>query len=183
MKAKISTCQTVNPHGASFSSSPASWPAQRWPAPFPAGLMPPRTIRSRLPWWAAAGTAAAPPAWHMTPKGPTKLVAMADAFVDRLSRESDNGLSKQVAEQAGRPEERLVKGLDAYRKAIDAMAPGGVCDPGHSACVPADPLRVRGRRRAAMSSWRSRSPSMRRAPPNARAGQEAPRRTPRSPAA
>ncbi|MBU4400692.1 MAG: Gfo/Idh/MocA family oxidoreductase, partial [Planctomycetes bacterium] len=58
-------------------------------------------------------------------KGPTKLVAMADAFADRLGV-SLRSLGKRLADKVDVPPERQFIGLDAYRKAIDAVAPGGV---------------------------------------------------------
>ncbi len=138
------------------------------------------TIKIALVGCGGRGSGAA--AQALSTKGPTKLVAMADAFANRLNS-SRQSLSKQVAEKLDVPAERQFIGLDAYRKAIDAVAPGGVV-------ILATPLRS-GRSiwstpspRAAMSSWRSCSPSMRRVfaecsgPARRRA-----RRTSRSPAA
>ncbi len=58
-------------------------------------------------------------------RGPTKLAAMADAFANRLDL-SRRSLAKRHAEKVDVPPERQFIGLDAYRKAIDAVAPGGV---------------------------------------------------------
>jgi predicted dehydrogenase len=55
--------------------------------------------------------------------GPTKLVAMADVFQDRL-RNSHKALSEQFAGQIDVPPERRFVGFDAYRKAIDCLRPG-----------------------------------------------------------
>ena len=55
--------------------------------------------------------------------GPTKLVAMADVFEDRLTN-SHKALSEQFAAQIDVPPERRFIGFDAYRKAIDCLRPG-----------------------------------------------------------
>jgi len=57
--------------------------------------------------------------------GPTKLVAMADVFEDRLAR-SYKVLSEQFGQRVDAPEERRFVGFDAYRKAIDCLRPGDV---------------------------------------------------------
>ncbi|HNY77642.1 MAG: hypothetical protein RBS72_04620 [Sedimentisphaerales bacterium] len=57
--------------------------------------------------------------------GPTKLVAMADVFEDRLTR-SYNALREQFGERIDVPEDRRFVGFDAYRKAIDCLRPGDV---------------------------------------------------------
>ncbi len=57
--------------------------------------------------------------------GPTKLVAMADVFEDRLTR-SHAALSEQFGQQVDVPPERRFLGFDAYRKAIDCLRPGDV---------------------------------------------------------
>jgi len=69
------------------------------------------------------GTGAAVEA--LSTKGPTRLVAMADVFASRLQT-SLKSLSKRFARQVDVPEERQLPGLDGYKKAIDAVAPGGV---------------------------------------------------------
>ncbi len=58
-------------------------------------------------------------------EGPVQLVAMADAFASQIET-SSKVLSTQYPEQVDLPEERRFTGLDAFRKAIDAVAPGGV---------------------------------------------------------
>src|SRR5579859_7953353 len=60
-----------------------------------------------------------------TKSGPIKLVAMADAYADRLNSSYD-GLSKVLGSQMDVPEERRFVGFDAYRKAIDYLKPGDV---------------------------------------------------------
>jgi predicted dehydrogenase len=57
--------------------------------------------------------------------GPTKLVAMADLFEDRLTR-SYGGLNKRFGERIDVPPDRRFLGFDAYRKAIDCLRPGDV---------------------------------------------------------
>jgi len=60
-----------------------------------------------------------------TTSGPIKLVAMADAFEDRLSK-SYASLSKQKPKQVDVPGERKFVGFDAYQKALDSLKPGDV---------------------------------------------------------
>jgi predicted dehydrogenase len=69
------------------------------------------------------GTGAAANA--LNTKGPTKLVAMADVFEDRL-QSSLNQLKQRFPNQVDVPPERQFLGFDAYEKAIDCVAPGGV---------------------------------------------------------
>lgn len=57
--------------------------------------------------------------------GPTKLVAMADLFEDRLSRSYD-ALREMFGERIDVPVEQRFTGFDAYRKAIDCLRPGDV---------------------------------------------------------
>ncbi len=57
--------------------------------------------------------------------GPTRLVAMADVFENRLATSHKN-LSGQFKEQVDVPPERRFVGFDAYRKAIDCLRPGDV---------------------------------------------------------
>ena len=71
--------------------------------------------------------------------GPTKLVAAADFFADKVQG-CIKGLSRgPLAEQVDVPPERQFVGLDAYKKAIDAIGPGGVVLLGHAARLSADP--------------------------------------------
>ena len=60
-----------------------------------------------------------------TKTGPIKLVAMADAFEDRL-KGSFNSLSKQMPKQVEVPPDHQFVGFDAYQKAIDCLRPGDV---------------------------------------------------------
>ena len=57
--------------------------------------------------------------------GPTKLVAMADVFEDRLTS-SHKALSDQFGERIDVPPDRRFVGFDAYRRAIDCLRPGDV---------------------------------------------------------
>lgn len=58
-------------------------------------------------------------------KGPTKLMAMADVFEDRLKSSLDH-LQRLLPQQVDVPPERRFLGFDAYQKAIDCVSPGGV---------------------------------------------------------
>jgi len=60
-----------------------------------------------------------------TTSGPIKLVAMADAFEDRLTK-SYASLSKQKPKLVDVPGERKFIGFDAYQKALDSLKPGDV---------------------------------------------------------
>jgi len=57
--------------------------------------------------------------------GPTKLIAMADVFEDRITR-SYRALSEQFGKRIDVPPDRRFLGFDAYRKAIDCLRPGDV---------------------------------------------------------
>src|SRR5207237_2124087 len=87
------------------------------------------TIRIALVGCGGRGTGAAENALSVK-NGPTKLVAMADAFKDRLSSsykqierdKKELGLSGQVDV----PEDRKFIGFDAYKKAMDCLRSGDV---------------------------------------------------------
>lgn len=81
------------------------------------------TIKLALIGCGGRGTGAAANA--LATAGPTQLVAMADAFDYRLAS-SLKSLSAAHANQVDVPPERQFLGLDAFRNAIDAIAPGGV---------------------------------------------------------
>ena len=81
------------------------------------------TIKVALVGCGGRGTGAAANA--LATQGPTKLWAMADFFADRVNGKHDL-LAKQFAGKVEAPPERRFVGLDGYRKAIDAIAPGGV---------------------------------------------------------
>jgi predicted dehydrogenase len=61
-----------------------------------------------------------------TKTGPIKLVAMADAYADRLKSSYDNLIDSPVGKLMDVPEERRFVGFDAYRKAMDYLKPGDV---------------------------------------------------------
>jgi predicted dehydrogenase len=84
------------------------------------------TIQVALVGCGGRGTGAAGDALHNKVAN-AKLVAMADAFEDRL-RSSYNGLSKDgsIAGKVDVPKERQFVGFDAYKKAIDCLKPGDV---------------------------------------------------------
>lgn len=81
------------------------------------------TIKVALVGCGGRGTGAAANA--LSTKGPTKLVAMADFFKNRLSSSLKN-LNKDFEKQIDVPPDRQFLGLDGYRKAIDLVSPGGV---------------------------------------------------------
>ncbi|MDB6056625.1 MAG: hypothetical protein JWO95_469, partial [Verrucomicrobiales bacterium] len=73
-------------------------------------------IRVVLVGCGGRGTGAAANALSVADRGPIKLVAMADAFQDRLAGSFDT-LNKQFADKMDVPEERKFVGLDGYKKA------------------------------------------------------------------
>ncbi|MFH1268896.1 MAG: gfo/Idh/MocA family oxidoreductase [Planctomycetota bacterium] len=81
------------------------------------------TIKVALVGCGGRGTGAA--AQALSTQGPTKLVAMADVFEDRLSG-SLKRLSDQLGDKVDVPPERQFLGLDGYRKAIDLLDEGDV---------------------------------------------------------
>jgi len=81
------------------------------------------TIKLALVGCGGRGTGAAENA--LSTQGPTRLVAMADAFDDRLQA-SLRHLSKKFPQQVDVPKERQFLGIEGFTKAIDAIAPGGV---------------------------------------------------------
>ena len=81
------------------------------------------TLKIALIGCGGRGTGAAANA--LSTPGPTQLVAMADVFPDRLQG-SFNSLSKRFDKQMTVPEDARFLGMDAYKKAIDRVAPGGV---------------------------------------------------------
>jgi len=60
-----------------------------------------------------------------TKSGPIKLVAMADAFEDRLKSSYDH-LSKGAPKQVDVPSDRRFVGYEAYRQAMDCLRPGDI---------------------------------------------------------
>src|SRR5437667_8854107 len=55
--------------------------------------------------------------------GPTKLVAMADVFEDRLNS-SYKGVKEKRGDSVDVPTERQFIGFDGYKKAMDCLKPG-----------------------------------------------------------
>lgn len=82
------------------------------------------TIRLALVGCGGRGSGAAANALEAT-GGPTRLVAMADLFEDRLNNAHKN-LSQKFGERVDAPAERRFLGFDAYRKAMDCLRPGDV---------------------------------------------------------
>jgi predicted dehydrogenase len=82
------------------------------------------TIQLALIGCGGRGTGAAADAMSVK-NGPIKLVAMADAFQDRINSSAD-ALKKQFADQVDLPDDRKFVGFDAYKKAIDCLKPGDV---------------------------------------------------------
>jgi predicted dehydrogenase len=80
------------------------------------------TIKLALIGCGGRGTGAV--AQAMSTQGPTKLWAMADFFENRLEGSLKN-LSGKFSKQIELGDRKFI-GLDAYKKAIDAIAPGGV---------------------------------------------------------
>ncbi len=58
-------------------------------------------------------------------RGPTKLVAMADVFEDRINS-SYGALSGELPDQVDVPEERRFLGFEGYKEAMDCLRPGDV---------------------------------------------------------
>lgn len=82
-------------------------------------------IRMVLVGCGGRGTGAAANALSVSNRGTIKLVAMADAFQDRLNSSFDT-LHKQFADKMDLPEDRKFIGLDAYKKAMDCLRPGDI---------------------------------------------------------
>jgi predicted dehydrogenase len=81
------------------------------------------TIKVALVGCGGRGTGAAENA--LSTEGPTKLVAMADAFDDRLQASRRN-LAGKFGKQVDVPKDRQFVGIEGFKKAIDIIAPGGV---------------------------------------------------------
>jgi predicted dehydrogenase len=81
------------------------------------------TIQIALVGCGGRGTGAAENALA-SKQGPTKLVAMADVFTDRLNSSHDS--LKKLGSQVEVPEDRRFIGFDAYQRAMDCLKPGDV---------------------------------------------------------
>ena len=82
------------------------------------------TIHVALIGCGGRGTGAAANALKVK-HGPVQLVAMADAFKDRLDK-SYGAIKKSCGDQVDVPEDHKFVGLDAYQKAMDCLKPGDV---------------------------------------------------------
>ena len=82
------------------------------------------TIQVALIGCGGRGTGAASQALSVK-NGPTKLVAMADVFPQRLAR-SFQSLKRRFRDKVDVPEDRKFIGFDAYKKAMDCLNPGDV---------------------------------------------------------
>jgi predicted dehydrogenase len=82
------------------------------------------TIKIALVGCGGRGTGAAADA--LQTKGPTKLVAAADVFEDRVTNAVKNVSQRSSSEKIDVPEGRQFVGFDGYRKAIDSVGPDGV---------------------------------------------------------
>ncbi|HUT14179.1 MAG TPA: Gfo/Idh/MocA family oxidoreductase [Thermoguttaceae bacterium] len=82
------------------------------------------TIQIALIGCGGRGTGAASQALS-TQAGPTKLVAMADVFEDRVTGRYDS-LKQRFGDQVDVPSDRLFVGFDGYKKAMDCLKPGDV---------------------------------------------------------
>jgi predicted dehydrogenase len=85
------------------------------------------TLKIALVGCGSRGTGAAVNALSTT-SGPTQLVAMADVFPQRVELSLKN-IKKTLGDNADKVQvskDRCFAGFDAYRKAIDAVSPGGV---------------------------------------------------------
>ncbi len=80
------------------------------------------TIHLALVGCGGRGTGAASDALS-TKSGPTKLVAMADVFHDRLNA-SYRGIHARFKDHVDVPADRRFIGFDAYKKAMDCLKPG-----------------------------------------------------------
>ncbi|MBN1908611.1 MAG: Gfo/Idh/MocA family oxidoreductase [Pirellulales bacterium] len=83
------------------------------------------TIRLALIGAGGRGTGATGDALNIK-NGPIKLVAMADAFEDRVNLSHDKLIRRNLGDRMDVPKERRFVGLDAYRKAMDVLRPGDV---------------------------------------------------------
>lgn len=82
------------------------------------------TLQIALIGCGGRGTGAAADAMSVK-QGPVKLVAMADAFQDRL-KGSYSHIKRQFNDKVDVPPERQFVGLDAYKKAMDCLKPGDI---------------------------------------------------------
>jgi len=95
-----------------------------------AGVVPPvhaaenNTIQLALVGCGGRGTGAAANALSVA-NGPTRLVAMADVFENRLAASYEN-VNKRFSDKVDVPEDRRFLGFDGYQKAMDCLKPGDI---------------------------------------------------------
>ncbi len=82
------------------------------------------TIQLALIGCGGRGSGAAADAMSVR-NGPVKLVAMADAFADRLNG-SYGYIKRQFTDRVDVPKERQFVGFDAYQRAMDCLKPGDI---------------------------------------------------------
>ncbi len=82
------------------------------------------TIQVALIGCGGRGTGAAAQAMNVN-RGPVKLVAMSDAFKDRLNS-SYNRLKKESPDKVDVPDDRKFVGIDSYKDAMDCLKPGDI---------------------------------------------------------
>ena len=82
------------------------------------------TLQVALIGCGGRGTGAAADALSVK-QGPTKLVAAADVFENRV-RGSVDSLKKQFPDQVDVPQDRQFVGFDGYQKAMDCLKPGDI---------------------------------------------------------
>ncbi len=82
------------------------------------------TIQIALVGCGGRGGGAAEDALH-SKNGPTKLVALADVFPNKLKDKHDQ-FTKNFAKQSDLPQDRQFLGFDAYKHAMDCLKPGDV---------------------------------------------------------
>ena len=102
------------------------------------------------------GTGAA--AQAMNTEGPTKLVAVADAFADKAALTIDN-LAQQYNEKVDVPAERQFSGFDAYQKLLQTDTRSRHF--GDAPRIQAPSLPKLRSKQARISSWRNRLRSIR----------------------
>src|SRR5687768_839775 len=102
------TAMAAGAVSASILRAPAAYAAQD------------STVKIALVGCGGRGTGAAQQA--LSTEGPTKLVAVADAFEDNARKAVENLKEGENAGKVDVPGERVFSGFDAYQKAIDAGA-------------------------------------------------------------
>ena len=115
--------------------------------------------RSRSPSSAAAAAAPAPRRRPCPPTGPTKLVAVADAFEDNAKTAAREPQERRARRQGRRPRRPRLPRLRRLQEGASTPAPTSSSSPRRPASARCTSRRRS--RRASTCSWRSRSPSTR----------------------